>query len=75
MQPAGFQNAEGILSAAYTLQGEDPAMANDPAYREFNAFIDRYAPSASKASGTSIVQGRIRTTPNSEIGSSGHWCQ
>ena len=54
MQPAGFQNAEGILSAAYTLQGEDPAMANDPAYREFNAFIDRYAPSASKANSLTV---------------------
>src|SRR5689334_17502747 len=54
MQPAGFQNAEGILSAAYTLQGDDPAMANDPAYREFNAFIERYAPSASKANSLTI---------------------
>jgi branched-chain amino acid transport system substrate-binding protein len=54
MQPAGFQNAEGILSAAYTLQGEDPAMVNDPAYREFNAFIDRYAPSASKANSLTV---------------------
>ena len=54
IQPAGFQNAEGILSAAYTLQGEDPAMANDPAYREYNAFLERYAPSASKANSLTV---------------------
>src|SRR5256885_5811815 len=54
LQPAGLQNATGLLSTAYTLEGDDPALVNDPAYREFNAFLERYAPSASKSNSLTI---------------------
>jgi branched-chain amino acid transport system substrate-binding protein len=43
MQPAGLQNAEGVLSAGYYLEGDDRAAAGDPAYRDWSAFMDRYA--------------------------------
>jgi branched-chain amino acid transport system substrate-binding protein len=42
MQPAGAQNSEGILSAAYMVEFDDPAAANNPGYREWAAFMDRY---------------------------------
>src|SRR5215470_12550514 len=48
MQPAGVQNAEGVVSAAYSIEGDDPQAASDPAYREWAAFMDRYAPDISK---------------------------
>src|SRR5689334_6719943 len=48
MQPAGAQNAEGVVSAAYSVEGDDPQAANDPAYREWAVFMDRYAPDISK---------------------------
>jgi branched-chain amino acid transport system substrate-binding protein len=54
LQPAGLQNAQGLLSTAYTLEGDDPALAGDPAFREFTAFLDRYAPSASKSNSLTI---------------------
>ena len=48
MQPAGVQNAEGVVSAAYLVEGDDPEAASDPAYRDWAAFMDRYAPDISK---------------------------
>jgi branched-chain amino acid transport system substrate-binding protein len=54
LQPAGLQNAEGLLSAAYTLEGDDPAAVSEPAYREFNAFIERYAPSVGKSNSMAV---------------------
>jgi TRAP-type uncharacterized transport system substrate-binding protein len=48
MQPAGVQNAEGVVSAAYSLEGDDPEAASDPSYREWAAFMDSYAPDVSK---------------------------
>jgi branched-chain amino acid transport system substrate-binding protein len=48
LQPAGLQNAEGIFSAGYTWEGDDPEAASDPAFREWSAFMDRYLPDAPK---------------------------
>jgi branched-chain amino acid transport system substrate-binding protein len=54
MQPAGLQNAEGILSAGYTWEGEDPAAANDPAYRDWAAFMDASLPDVSKTNSLAV---------------------
>ncbi len=54
MQPAGPQNSEGLLSAGYSFEGDDPAAASDPVYRDWAAFMDRYVPSASKANSLSV---------------------
>jgi ABC-type branched-subunit amino acid transport system substrate-binding protein/TRAP-type uncharacterized transport system substrate-binding protein len=54
MQPAGLQNAEGILAAGYSWEGDDPAAANDPAYRDFTAFMDRYAADVSKSNALTV---------------------
>jgi len=48
IQPAGVENAEGVVSAAYSIEGDDPQAASDPAYREWSVFMDRYAPDISK---------------------------
>ena len=49
LQPAGLQNAEGIFSAGYTWEGDDPEAASDPAFREWSAFMDRYLPDTPKS--------------------------
>ncbi len=54
MQPAGLQNGEGVLSAGYYLEGDDPAIANDPGYRDYSAFMDRYMPEVSKSNGLTV---------------------
>jgi branched-chain amino acid transport system substrate-binding protein len=48
MQPAGFENAQGVLSAAYAKDGSDPQWANDPGMKKWSAFLDKYMPGADK---------------------------
>ena len=54
LPPAALPAAEGVLSTGYTVEGDDPAVASDPAYREFNAFLERYVPNAAKANSLTI---------------------
>ena len=62
LKPAGLENAEGVLSAGYYLEPDDPLTAIDPAFREWSAFMDRYAPSLSKSDGlTSYSYALART--------------
>src|ERR1700680_1496363 len=56
MKPAGFENAQGILSAAYAKDGADPHWANDPSMKKFYAFLDKYYPDGNKLDG-SVVYG------------------
>jgi len=55
IQPAGAQNAEGVMSAAYRLEGEDSAAAGEVAFREWSAFMQRYVPSVSKINGQAVL--------------------
>jgi branched-chain amino acid transport system substrate-binding protein len=48
MQPAGFENGQGVLSAAYAKDGSDPQWANDPGMKKWNEFLDKYMPGADK---------------------------
>ncbi len=54
LRPAGLENAEGLLSAGYTLEGDDPAAMTDPAFHDWSAFMDRYMPGVSKANSLTI---------------------
>ena len=51
MQPAGFDNAQGVLSAAYAKDGADPQWANDPNMKKWAEFLDKYMPGADKTDG------------------------
>src|SRR6201999_895709 len=52
LQPAGFQNAQGILSAAYAKDGADAQWDNDEGMKKFYAFLAKYAPDANRADGS-----------------------
>ena len=54
MQPAGLENSEGVLTAGYSLEGDDPAVANDPGFRDYSALLDRYLPDASKSNSLTV---------------------
>jgi len=56
MQPAGLENAQGILSAAYAKDAADSRWDNDEGMRRFLAFLQKYAPDANKAD-SSVVYG------------------
>jgi branched-chain amino acid transport system substrate-binding protein len=54
MAPAGMENAEGIMSAMYRVEGEDAQAAGPAAFREWSAFMERYVPSVSKSNGQAV---------------------
>jgi branched-chain amino acid transport system substrate-binding protein len=56
LQPAGFENAQGMLSAAYAKDGADPQWDNDPGMKKFFEFLAKYYPDANKLDG-SVVYG------------------
>jgi branched-chain amino acid transport system substrate-binding protein len=62
MQPAGVQNSEGVLSVGYSWEGDDPAAAADPAYRDWAAFMDRYASDLSKNNSLTIFSYLVANT-------------
>ncbi|RED37723.1 amino acid/amide ABC transporter substrate-binding protein (HAAT family) [Rhodopseudomonas thermotolerans] len=49
MKPAGFANAQGIVSAAYAKDATDKQWENDPGMKAYYEFMAKYAPDASRA--------------------------
>jgi branched-chain amino acid transport system substrate-binding protein len=56
IKPAGFENSQGILSAAYAKDGADAQWNNDPGMKNFLDFLAKYYPDANKLDG-SVVYG------------------
>jgi branched-chain amino acid transport system substrate-binding protein len=56
IKPAGFENAQGILSAAYAKVGADAQWNNDPGMKKFVAFLEKYYPEGNKLD-ASVVYG------------------
>jgi branched-chain amino acid transport system substrate-binding protein len=48
IKPAGFDNAQGVISAAYMKDPTDPQWKDDPTIKEWNAFMDKYYPEGDK---------------------------
>jgi ABC-type branched-subunit amino acid transport system substrate-binding protein len=44
LEPAGFENAQGILTTQFTKQAGDPAWANDPEVKEYVEFMKKWVP-------------------------------
>ena len=56
IKPAGFENAQGVLSAAYAKDAADPQWNDDPGMKKFFALLDKYYPEADR-SNSSVVYG------------------
>src|SRR6201986_4330624 len=56
IKPAGYENAQGILSANYAKDGADPQWDNDPGMKKFLDFLAKYYPDGNKLDG-SVVYG------------------
>jgi branched-chain amino acid transport system substrate-binding protein len=54
IKPAGFENAQGILSAAYAKDGADSQWDNDPGMKKLFAFLEKYYPDANKLDGAVV---------------------
>jgi ABC-type branched-subunit amino acid transport system substrate-binding protein len=44
LEPAGFDNAQGIITTQFTKQAGDPAWANDPEVTEYVEFMKKWVP-------------------------------
>jgi branched-chain amino acid transport system substrate-binding protein len=44
MEPAGVEKGLGVLSSAYVKDPTDPAWDNDPAMKEWKAYVQKYVP-------------------------------
>jgi branched-chain amino acid transport system substrate-binding protein len=55
MKPAGFENSQGIISAAYLKDVSDPQWNNDPGMKQFLDFLAKDFPEANKLDGSVIV--------------------
>src|SRR2546426_971096 len=54
LKPAGFDNAKGVLSTAYLKDPTDPTWKDDPAYKAWSAFMDKYYPDGDKTSNLTV---------------------
>jgi branched-chain amino acid transport system substrate-binding protein len=55
LKPAGFQNAQDIISAAYLKDASDPQWDNDPGMKEFYAFLAKDFPEGDKLDQSTVV--------------------
>jgi branched-chain amino acid transport system substrate-binding protein len=58
MKPAGFENAQGIISSSYLKDPTDAQWKDDAAMKAWNEFLDKYYPEANRAD-ASVMYGYI----------------
>jgi branched-chain amino acid transport system substrate-binding protein len=54
IKPAGFENAQGVLSAFYLKDANDAQWKNDPGMNEWSGFMDKYFPDGDKNDGFTV---------------------
>jgi ABC-type branched-subunit amino acid transport system substrate-binding protein len=62
LKPAGFQNSQDIISAAYLKDASDPQWDNDPGMKEFYAFMTKDFPEGDKLDQSTVVAYGVATT-------------
>src|ERR1700678_2281909 len=55
IKPAGFENSQNIISAAYLKDASDPQWNNDPGMKQFLDFLAKDFPEGNKIDGSVIV--------------------
>jgi branched-chain amino acid transport system substrate-binding protein len=54
LNPAGFDNATGVLSTAYYKDPTDPNWKDDPAFKAWSEFMDKYYPDGNRTDGNTV---------------------
>jgi branched-chain amino acid transport system substrate-binding protein len=55
LKPAGFENSQGIISAAYLKDVSDPQWENDPGMKKFLAFLAKEFPEGNRLDNSVVV--------------------
>jgi branched-chain amino acid transport system substrate-binding protein len=66
IKPAGFENAQGIISAQYIKDATDPSWKDDPAIKRFDEFLAKYYPEGNRIDvfvmfGYTVAQTMVQT--------------
>jgi branched-chain amino acid transport system substrate-binding protein len=62
IRPAGLENAQGIISAAYVKDPTDPKWDNDPGMMAYHQFLAKYLPEMSRADSSAMTGYNIALT-------------
>src|SRR5262249_14910879 len=54
LKPAGLDNAKDLLTAAYLKDPTDPTWKDDPAFKEWVAFMEKYYPDGDRTRGENV---------------------
>ena len=54
LRPAGLQNSIGVVSTAFLKDPGDPAWKDDPAMKDWSAFMDKYYPDGDRADSNTV---------------------
>ena len=60
--PAGIEASKGIIASSVFVDPSDPAKRDDPDYRAYAAFMDKYYPEGDKLDGLNVaafVEGQL----------------
>ena len=55
MRPAGIDNSQGVISAAYAKDVSDPQWANDPGIKAFDELLAKYLPEANRVDASALT--------------------
>jgi branched-chain amino acid transport system substrate-binding protein len=69
MKPAGFENAQGIISSAYLKDTSDPQWKDDAGMKAFDEFLTKYFPEGNRIDlnlmyGYTVAQGLVYVLKN-----------
>ncbi len=54
LQPAGFENAKGVLTTAYVKDPTDPTWKDDQNFKDWQAFMEKYFPDGDRTSSFTV---------------------
>ena len=55
MRPAGLDNSQGVVSAAYAKDVSDPQWVNDPGIKAFDELLAKYLPEANRVDASALT--------------------
>ena len=62
IQPAGLENAQGIISVAYLMDPLDPQWRDDPGMKAFDDFLAKYFPEGNRADSLVVTAYNVAQT-------------
>ena len=62
MRPAGLENSQGVISAAYAKDASDPQWEGDSGIKAFDALLAKYLPEVNRVDSSSMTGYNMATT-------------